>query len=61
MGQSVNDFVERRRKICKECDRQKIILTIRQCVECGCPIWTKTKVKSTSCPLGKWGSEPEDL
>jgi hypothetical protein len=58
MGQSIEkDFVETRRDICKTCDSQKFYFNVRTCSECLCPIWTKTQVKSTECPLGKWGPE----
>jgi hypothetical protein len=38
--------------ICRECDR--FFAPTRQCKECGCFLALKVKVKSQSCPLGKW-------
>lgn len=38
--------------ICRDCDRY--FAPTRQCKECGCFLALKVKVKSQSCPLGKW-------
>lgn len=36
---------------CNKCDR----LTFgKRCLECGCYMQIKAKIKSVKCPLGKW-------
>jgi len=42
----------KRIEICKECP--SLFKPISQCKECGCLIYTKAKLDSQSCPLGKW-------
>jgi hypothetical protein len=42
-----------RRALCDACEHK---LPIGLCSQCGCVIFLKTKWKSQSCPLGKWGS-----
>jgi hypothetical protein len=37
---------------CLTCDRFRRLS--RQCKECGCFMLVKVRVKSASCPLGKW-------
>ena len=56
MGQSVNkdDYVETRRAICKACEHRANKFAINYCSLCNCPIYTKTLVKSTECPIKKW-------
>lgn len=40
-------------RICASCEfLEKGIL--HRCKSCGCPISTKTKLKSSECPEGKW-------
>lgn len=46
---------DERLTICKECDRYEP--KRGQCLECGCFMAFKTKLKSASCPLGKWKAE----
>lgn len=59
---------ERRLSICEACDR--FDPTNRKCLECGCFMDVKTKLKSqydykkqetiiTRCPLGKWGQNSD--
>lgn len=37
---------------CKNCDR---LNTLKFCKECGCFMPAKVRIKSASCPIGKWG------
>lgn len=37
---------------CLECDSFR--KGLRQCKECGCFMPVKVRIKSQSCPLGKW-------
>lgn len=55
------DFIEIRRNICGGCDKRKSVLGIPMCGECGCNIWAKTMVPSSSCPLSHWGTKEEML
>lgn len=41
-----------RLQICKECPR--LFKPTMQCKECGCFMRIKTRLKSASCPIGKW-------
>jgi hypothetical protein len=55
-----NIFVDKemqnyRYNICKSCD--KFINLTKQCKECGCFMTLKTRLKLTSCPIGKWDSD----
>lgn len=50
-------FYEKRREICYSCEHLKTIIGIKSCEECGCAIWSKTMVRSTKCPVGKWHAE----
>lgn len=44
-----------RMNICRECP--SLLPKINVCSECGCAMVAKTKLKSVSCPLGKWLAE----
>lgn len=44
---------DKRYDICKECDR--LFKPTRTCKECGCFMGLKTWLKTSECPLGKWG------
>ena len=50
-------FVEKRRMICEKCEHLTTFVGVKSCNECGCAIWSKTLVPSTSCPIGKWDAE----
>lgn len=52
--EQVIHWSKQREEICKDCDKQTLIFNVRTCKECGCAIWSKTKIKSASCPLNKW-------
>jgi hypothetical protein len=43
---------KRRYDICLECPR--LIKITKQCLECGCIMPIKTKLKEAVCPIGKW-------
>ena len=42
---------ERRMQICRDCEFLK---NGRRCAKCGCIMIYKTKLRSGSCPIGKW-------
>jgi hypothetical protein len=44
---------KKRIEICISCDRL-MSKHFKVCKECGCYVPWKTKLESTSCPLGKW-------
>ena len=46
------EVASNRMSICSECPR--LIKFTHQCKECGCFMKLKTKLKTASCPLGKW-------
>ena len=50
------DTRAKRVTICMACPLLKKGLMFR-CLECGCPIRTKTALASSSCPKGKWLAE----
>ena len=47
------DIIDKRRALCNDCEHRFGL----NCKKCGCFIAAKTKVASTSCPVGKWGKE----
>lgn len=48
-------YNKRRIKICMSCNKYNKY--VRTCKECGCFMPAKTKLKGSSCPIGKWGKE----
>lgn len=54
----MSNIVARRIEECKKCPE---LTRFRTCNQCGCFMPVKTRIKSASCPLGKWGSVPEQL
>jgi len=44
--------IDKRLSICNECDR--FIKEANRCVECGCFLQFKTRLRSQHCPLDKW-------
>lgn len=44
--------------ICKACEN--FIPITSQCRECGCWMKAKVRLRSNSCPLGKWHAIPFD-
>lgn len=59
MKELINIVHLSRMEICNMCPENskikdpKAILSI--CTKCGCPLVTKTKALTVSCPLDKWG------
>lgn len=49
---STKEEADRRLEICKFCP--ELISLTKQCKKCGCLMHLKTKLKSATCPLGKW-------
>jgi hypothetical protein len=62
-----SDTAHYRQEICRGCDRLEEIpfvgpvmgffgadLSQYRCRECGCPIVSKTRVATSTCPIGKW-------
>tara|TARA_Y100000310_G_C20388585_1_gene671649 strand:- start:340 stop:726 length:387 start_codon:yes stop_codon:yes gene_type:complete len=47
------DIIDRRRAICDDCEFKMGL----NCKKCGCFIRPKTKIATTSCPIGKWDAE----
>lgn len=48
---------DRRLAICKECEY--FIPKTSKCDKCGCFMEYKTLIKSSTCPINKWGKEIE--
>jgi hypothetical protein len=57
--EQVISFSKQRAEICGACDKQVLKYNVRICSECSCPIWSKTKIKSATCPLNKWTIEEQ--
>lgn len=47
-----DSYAKERLKICMECPR--LFKPTTQCKECGCFMRIKTRLKSATCPIGKW-------
>jgi hypothetical protein len=47
-----SDLREKRLSICSSCP--SFISATKQCMNCGCIMPLKTKLKDATCPLGKW-------
>jgi hypothetical protein len=45
-------IAKERLSTCRQCSR--FIKASQQCVECGCFMHIKTKLKGAECPLGYW-------
>lgn len=47
---------EVRINICKQCEHSKDIIKniINRCILCGCFIEAKARIKTATCPIGKW-------
>lgn len=51
--QRVSENVQKQRlSICETCP--SFIHVTKQCMNCGCIMPLKTKLKDATCPLGKW-------
>jgi hypothetical protein len=49
---TTDEQAEERFAICGECEK---LNDLGVCGECGCVMPTKVKIKTSACPLGKWG------
>lgn len=47
-----DSYHKNRLDICKQCPR--LFKPTLQCKECGCFMRIKTRIKSQTCPIGKW-------
>jgi len=47
------EMADQRYEICKKCEKFKTHLKL--CGICKCFMPVKTKLRGTSCPIGKWG------
>lgn len=47
------EMADKRYEICKKCEKFKTHLKL--CGICKCFMPVKTKLRGTSCPIGKWG------
>ena len=54
---SEEELVEYRMSICNSCEF--LIELTKQCKKCGCIMPLKTKLKNSSCPIGKWDKVEE--
>lgn len=52
MEYAEESIFENRMSICENCPN--LIKLSKQCKECGCFMVLKTKLKESSCPIGKW-------
>ena len=49
------ETAKRRLAICGACPFQSVILGVKVCKKCGCPLSKKVYLKGPGgCPLGKW-------
>lgn len=46
------DVINSRLNICDSCSKKDN--TKDKCTACGCKLYHKTRLKSESCPIGKW-------
>ena len=51
------NFIDARRALCYSCEELTTFVGIKSCNVCGCAIWSKTMVRNTKCPKGKWNAE----
>lgn len=66
----VEEVATARMEICNKCVKQSVnakaisgYSSVRpdiHCVECGCPLMSKTRALSASCPLNKWNAVHAD-
>lgn len=58
-GVPFTQVIERRREVCEGCEHIAYAKAFGNsifpyCGKCKCPIWSKTKIMSASCPAGYW-------
>jgi hypothetical protein len=49
---SSEEEAQQRLNICLDCER--LVQLTKQCLECGCIMAVKVKLKNATCPLNKW-------
>jgi hypothetical protein len=56
----IERIAKSRMLICNTCeahsDKHDTVRIDKHCIECGCPLSSKTRSLSTACPLNKWKS-----
>jgi hypothetical protein len=53
MNQEIKTFDKKRIEICKACNQYRLGM----CMQCGCYMGLKTKLRDAQCPIGKWHKE----
>lgn len=51
---NLKELVVHRLTICNNCDKKTAVNT---CSECGCLLLTKSLIRNSDCPLGKWNTD----
>ncbi|OMI16719.1 DUF6171 family protein [Leptospira weilii] len=51
------EYYNKRLSLCLSCPLLLKTFLSERCSSCGCFVRLKTKLKSESCPIGKWGKE----
>lgn len=49
---TIEEVKQKRLELCKGCEH--FIKLTHQCTKCGCFMDQKTKLRSATCPIGKW-------
>jgi len=52
-----DNYYQRRRKICKECENYETHILGDRCMICKCILVAMCRFKGISCPKGKWQKE----
>jgi len=52
------EISKQRMDTCLNCEH--LIKITKQCSKCGCFMETKTTLKGSFCPIGKWSALPEE-
>jgi len=50
----MSEFIKSRKAICLACEFKKNV-GVDLCSKCGCIIEGKIRLKSSACPINKWG------
>lgn len=53
-NQSSQSMYDNRTQICNTCDQRKELFGFSLCGTCKCLLGLKTRLRFSSCPLGKW-------
>lgn len=56
---TTDELIKSRLEVCDGCDKKakfdsKLMSENHQCLECGCVIEYKVKIRASKCPLNKW-------